>query len=49
VLVLSHSVWENRFASDRNIPGKTVVLSGAPWTVVGVMPPSFRFVRNHDL
>lgn len=49
VLVLSHSVWENRFASDPNILGKTVVLSGAPWTVVGVMPPSFRFVRNHDL
>jgi len=49
VLVLAHSVWKNQFGSDPGILGRTVVLSGAPWTVVGVMPASFSFVRNHDL
>jgi len=49
VLVLSYPVWKTRFASDPNILGKTVFLSAAPWTVVGVMPPDFSFVRNHDL
>jgi predicted permease len=49
VLVLSHSIWKNHFASDSTILGKTVVLSGAPWTVVGVMPEGFSFARNHDL
>ena len=49
MLVLSHSIWKNQFASDPNILGKTIVLSGAPWTVIGVMPSSFSFIRNHDL
>ena len=49
VLVLAHSVWKNGFGSDPGILGRTVVLSGAPWTVIGVMPASFSFVRNHDL
>lgn len=49
VLVLSHSVWKNEFASDGKILGQTVVLNGAPWTVIGVMPASFSFVRNDDL
>lgn len=49
VLVLAHSVWKNEFGSDPGILGRTVVLSGAPWTVIGVMPASFSFVRNHDL
>ena len=49
VLVLSHSVWKNEFASDARILGQTVVLNGAPWTVIGVMPASFSFVHNDDL
>ena len=49
VLVLAHSVWKNDFGSDPAILGKTLVLGGAPWTVIGVMPASFSFVRNHDL
>jgi putative ABC transport system permease protein len=49
VLVLGHELWKNRFAADPNILGKTVVLSGASWTVIGVMPEGFSFIRNHDL
>jgi putative ABC transport system permease protein len=38
VAVLSHSLWRDRFHSDRNIVGQTITLDGAPYTVVGVAP-----------
>lgn len=42
VVVLSHELWQRRFGADPAIAGKTVSLSGHPYTVVGVTPPSFR-------
>jgi predicted permease len=42
VVVLGHGLWQRRFAADANIAGKTIRLSGRPFTVVGVAPPSFR-------
>jgi putative ABC transport system permease protein len=43
VAVLNHNVWKNRFGSDPNIIGKSLVLNGNPFTVVGIMPESFLF------
>ncbi len=43
VVVLSHTLWETRFASDPNVVGKTVKLGTAAATIVGVMPPGFGF------
>jgi predicted permease len=42
VIVLSHRLWQRRFASDRAILGKAIPLSGHTFTVVGVAPPGFR-------
>jgi predicted permease len=42
-VVLSHALWEHEYGCDPNILGKTVKLDEQPYTVVGVMPPSFRF------
>jgi predicted permease len=42
VIVLGHRLWQARFRSDPSIAGKTVMLSGRPFTVVGVAPRSFR-------
>jgi predicted permease len=42
VTVLSWELWRNRFQSDPNIIGKSVRLSGASYTVVGVMPRRYR-------
>lgn len=42
VIVLSHRLWQRRFASDPTIAGKAVNLSGRPYTVVGVAPAGFR-------
>jgi hypothetical protein len=42
VIVLSHRLWHGRFASDPAILGKSITLSGRPFTVVGIAPPAFR-------
>jgi predicted permease len=41
VIVLSHRLWQRRFASDPAILGKSIVLSGRKFTVVGIAPPGF--------
>jgi predicted permease len=41
VIILGHRLWQRRFASDPAILGRTVTLSGRPFTVVGVAPPAF--------
>jgi predicted permease len=41
VIVLGHALWQRRFGGDPNIAGKSISLSGRPFTVVGVAPPSF--------
>jgi predicted permease len=46
VLVISHSLWVSQFAGDRSVLGRTMSLSGNLYTIVGVMPPSFRFPVN---
>jgi putative ABC transport system permease protein len=42
VIVLSYGLWQQRFAGDPGIVGKTVLLSARPYTIVGVMPADFR-------
>jgi len=39
--VLSYAMWQNRFASDPNIIGKTITLNEHPMTIVGVAPRDF--------
>jgi predicted permease len=50
VVILSHSLWERRFASDPAILGRHVRLSGIEFTVVGVTPERFtgmdQYVRS---
>ncbi len=43
VVVLSHGLWERSFGADRGIVGQKLAINGAAHTVVGVMPPGFRF------
>ena len=42
VIVLGNHLWRRRFSSDPNIIGKSIEVSGHPYTVVGVAPPGFR-------
>jgi predicted permease len=42
VVVLDHSLWQQRFGADPSVIGKALTFDKEPWTVVGVMPADFR-------
>jgi len=42
-VVLSHALWQQRFAGDPTIIGRPIQLEGTSRQVVGVMPTDFRF------
>jgi putative ABC transport system permease protein len=41
VAILSYGLWKDHFAGDRHAVGRTILLNGLPYTVIGVMPASF--------
>jgi len=43
VIVLGHSLWQRRFASDPSIIGSVLTVDARARTVVGVMPPGFTY------
>jgi putative ABC transport system permease protein len=43
VVVLSDRLWKRRFGSDPNSIGSRITLDGKPFTIAGVMPPSFEY------
>lgn len=49
VVVLSHSLWIERFGGDPNVIGRALDLNGAPYVVTGVMPPGFAFPRANQM
>ncbi len=44
VVMLSHDLWERRFGSDQSVVGRTIRLDRENYTVIGVMPESFRLL-----
>ena len=46
VAILSHALWQDRYAGDPAIIGKSVRANGVPYTVVGVMPQGFQFPES---
>ncbi|NOT07913.1 MAG: ABC transporter permease [Gemmatimonadales bacterium] len=47
-LVISHPLWQRRFAGDPAIVGRPVRLREGPAVVVGVMPQGFRFLGDES-
>src|SRR5262245_10002355 len=45
VAIISHGLWQRRWAGNPKILGQPVSLNGQSYTVVGVMPPGFVFPR----
>jgi len=43
VVILSHGLWQRRFGGDPGLLEKTIHIDGVGHTVIGVMPPGFRF------
>lgn len=48
-VLLSHGLWQRRFAGDQAIVGRQLRIDGHSLTVIGVMPPGFRFPFQSDL
>lgn len=46
VAVISHAIWQSKFNSDPNLVGSSVMLTGHPFTVVGVTAENFLGDRN---
>src|SRR5581483_5561742 len=49
VTILSYSLWQRRFACDPAVLGRTIVLDGHDFTVVGILPSDFLAPANTDL
>jgi len=42
VVILSHGFWQRKFASNPGVLGQALTLNGRSYTIVGVLPPSFK-------
>jgi putative ABC transport system permease protein len=43
VVVLTYPLWKSEFGSDPKIIGQKITISARPHTVIGVMPPGWKF------
>jgi predicted permease len=48
-MMISHRLWMNSFGGDASVVGREVRLDGEMRTVLGVMPPGFRFPSQTDI
>ncbi len=48
VAILGYSLWATRFASDPQVVGRSILLDGSKYLVVGVMPKNFHFPDPDD-
>ena len=49
VAMISHRLWESRFASDLSVVGRSVQIDGQSFTLIGVMPAAQQFPLETDL
>lgn len=49
VVILSHRLWESRFGGDPRVVDRTVTLDNHRYTIVGILPAGFQFLRWADL
>ena len=49
VAILSYGLWQRVFGGASDVLGRTVDLDAKPYTVVGVLPPGFKFFQDADV
>lgn len=49
VVLLSDQLWRTRFGGERSALGRSMILDGESYTVIGVMPPTFDFPHGAAL
>ncbi len=42
VAIISHALWQRRYAGNPQVVGMPIVFEGKPYTVVGITPPDFK-------
>jgi predicted permease len=47
--ILGNEIWKRDFNGDPNIVGQGVIINGKAATVIGVMPPNFKFPISDEL
>ncbi len=49
VVMLSHKMWQRRYAGKADVIGQKLMISGRSHTIIGVMPPSFAFPPTAEI
>jgi putative ABC transport system permease protein len=49
VVILGHGLWQRAFGGDPGAIGKTMTLNAEPYTIIGVLPASFRWGGDTDI
>ena len=49
VVIISNRLWRNRFDASPQALGKSLILSGTDYVIVGILPPRFRFLDEADV
>src|SRR6185437_6976971 len=47
--ILSYGLWRQQFGGDTSLVGRSVMVNGVPYTVVGIMPPDLATRAVHTL
>ena len=48
-VLISNGLWRQRFGADPHVAGRSVVLDGRSFTIVGVLPAGFHFLADVDV
>jgi predicted permease len=49
VILLGYNLWKQRFAGDAHVLGSVIKLNDVDFTVIGVMPSTFRFPHDAEI
>ena len=49
VVLIGDGFWRRAFGADPSVVGRTITLNSQPYTIIGVLPPSFRWGINNDM
>ena len=49
VVLISDDLWRRRYNVDPSIVGRAIQVNSRPHTVIGVMPPQFKFPENQNI
>ena len=49
VAMLGYGLWQSRFGGRPSVLDERILLDGTPYSIVGVLPPSFRLVQKSEV